>query len=184
MPGPPQGRLAIFPGSFDPLTNGHVDIILRSAHLFERIIVAVLVNAEKNPLFSADERVTIIREVFKEYPNIEVDTFNGLLVEYARRRDPREGGEFFHDLIPQLLCSLDLCPDALTMLLLGFPEIMCLLHGKPYARARAEGAADAQCGLRADCSSSRDNLLDALRQLFAQTNSRHQKCRLQSSTAL
>jgi pantetheine-phosphate adenylyltransferase len=87
MPGgPPQGRLAIFPGSFDPLTNGHVDIILRSAHLFERIIVAVLVNAEKNPLFSADERVTIIREVFKEYPNIEVDTFDGLLVEYARRR--------------------------------------------------------------------------------------------------
>ncbi len=86
MPAPPQGRLGIFPGSFDPLTNGHVDIILRSAHLFERIIVAVLVNAEKNPLFSADERVTIIREVFKEYPNIEVDTFDGLLVEYARRR--------------------------------------------------------------------------------------------------
>src|SRR5437762_13454206 len=86
MPGPPQGRLAIFPGSFDPLTNGQVDIILRSAHLFERIIVAVLVNAEKNPLFSADERVVMIREVFKEYPNIQVDTFDGLLVEYARRR--------------------------------------------------------------------------------------------------
>src|SRR2546423_10568254 len=83
---PPQGRLAIFPGSFDPLTNGHVDIILRSAHLFERIIVAVLVNAEKNPLFSADERVAIIREVFKEYPNVEVETFDGLLVEYARRK--------------------------------------------------------------------------------------------------
>jgi pantetheine-phosphate adenylyltransferase len=86
MPGAPQGRLAIFPGSFDPLTNGHVDIILRSAHLFERIIVAVLVNAEKQPLFTADERVTIIREVFREYPNIEVDTFDGLLVEYARKR--------------------------------------------------------------------------------------------------
>ena len=86
MPGPPQGRLAIFPGSFDPLTNGHVDIILRSAHLFERIVVAVLVNAEKDPLFSTDERVAIIREVFREYPNIEVDTFAGLLVEYARRR--------------------------------------------------------------------------------------------------
>jgi pantetheine-phosphate adenylyltransferase len=86
MPGPPQGRLAIFPGSFDPLTNGHVDIILRSAHLFERIIVAVLVNAEKQPLFSAEERIEIIRDVFREYPNIEVDTFDGLLVEYARRR--------------------------------------------------------------------------------------------------
>jgi pantetheine-phosphate adenylyltransferase len=83
---PPNGRLAIFPGSFDPLTNGHVDIVLRSAHLFERILVAVLVNPEKKPLFTPDERVVIIREVFKEYPNVEVDTFDGLLVEYARKR--------------------------------------------------------------------------------------------------
>ena len=83
---PPNGRLAIFPGSFDPLTNGHVDIILRSAHLFERIVVAVLVNADKQPLFSSDERIGIIREVFREYPNIEVESFDGLLVQYARRR--------------------------------------------------------------------------------------------------
>ena len=83
---PPNGRLAIYPGSFDPLTNGHVDIILRGAHLFERILVAVLVNAEKNPLFSAEERVAMVREVFKEYPNVEVDTFDGLMVDYARRR--------------------------------------------------------------------------------------------------
>ena len=87
MPSPPPGRLAIFPGSFDPLTNGHVDIILRSAHLFERIVVSVLVNAEKNPLFSSAERVEIIREVFKEYPNVEVDTFGGLLVDYAVRKN-------------------------------------------------------------------------------------------------
>ena len=86
MPTPPNGRLAIFPGSFDPLTNGHVDIVLRSAHLFERILVAVLVNPEKKPLFTPDERVAIIREVFKEYPNVEVDTFGGLLVDYARKR--------------------------------------------------------------------------------------------------
>ena len=84
--GAPRGRLAIVPGSFDPLTNGHVDIILRSAQLFERILVAVLLNAEKTPLFSADERVTIIRDVFKEYASVEVETFNGLLVEYARQR--------------------------------------------------------------------------------------------------
>jgi pantetheine-phosphate adenylyltransferase len=83
---PPSGRVGIFPGSFDPLTNGHVDIVLRSAHLFEHVVVAVLVNADKRPLFTADERVTIIREVFKEYPNVEVDTFDGLLVDYARRR--------------------------------------------------------------------------------------------------
>ena len=84
--GPPNGRLAIYPGSFDPLHNGHVDIMLRGAHLFERILIAVLVNAEKNPLFTDDERVDMIREVFREYPNVEVDTFEGLLVDYARRR--------------------------------------------------------------------------------------------------
>jgi len=83
---PPSGRLAVFPGSFDPLTNGHVDLVLRSVHLFERIVVAVLVNPDKHPLFTPDERVAIIREVFREYPNVEVDTYNGLLVEYARRR--------------------------------------------------------------------------------------------------
>jgi pantetheine-phosphate adenylyltransferase len=85
-PAAPSGRLAIFPGSFDPLTNGHVDLILRGAHLFERILIAVLVNAEKTPLFTAPERVTIIKEVFREYPNVEVETFDGLLVEYARTR--------------------------------------------------------------------------------------------------
>ena len=84
--GPPNGRLAVFPGSFDPLTNGHVDIVLRSTNMFERVVVAVLVNPEKQPLFTPDERVTIIREVFHEYPNVEVDTYNGLLVDYARRR--------------------------------------------------------------------------------------------------
>jgi pantetheine-phosphate adenylyltransferase len=86
LAGSPSGRLAIFPGSFDPLTNGHVDIILRSAHLFERVIVSVLVNPEKKPLFTADERVSLIREVFSEYPNIEVDSFAGLLVDHARGR--------------------------------------------------------------------------------------------------
>ena len=86
MPNPPNGRLAVFPGSFDPLTNGHVDIILRSARLFERIIVAVLVNQDKKALFSPDERVAMIREVFREYPNVEAESFDGLLVEYARRR--------------------------------------------------------------------------------------------------
>ena len=83
---PPNGRIGVFPGSFDPLTNGHVDIILRSTHLFERVVVAVLLNTEKTPLFTADERVATIQDVFGEYDNIEVDTFDGLLVDYARRR--------------------------------------------------------------------------------------------------
>jgi pantetheine-phosphate adenylyltransferase len=78
--------LAIYPGSFDPLTNGHVDIIQRGSGLFDRIIVAILLNVEKSPLFTVEERVEISREVFAPYPNVEVDTFDGLLVEYARRR--------------------------------------------------------------------------------------------------
>jgi pantetheine-phosphate adenylyltransferase len=80
-------RIALYPGSFDPLTNGHVDIIQRGARLFDRIIVAILVNREKTPLFTATERVEIAREVFARQPNVEVDTFDGLLVDYAQRRD-------------------------------------------------------------------------------------------------
>src|ERR1051325_10810216 len=81
-----MGTLAVYPGSFDPLTNGHVDIISRGARLFDRIVVAILVNAEKSPLFTMEERVEILREVFKDQPNVEVDTFDGLLVEYIERR--------------------------------------------------------------------------------------------------
>lgn len=81
--------VAIYPGSFDPLTNGHVDIIDRGAKIFDRIIVAILMNIEKAPMFSVAERVEICRETFRPYPNVEVDTFNGLLVDYVRRRQAR-----------------------------------------------------------------------------------------------
>jgi len=81
-----MSTLAVYPGSFDPLTNGHVDIITRGARLFDRIIVAILVNAEKAPLFTAEERVEIARAVFKDRRNVEVDTFDGLLVDYVGRR--------------------------------------------------------------------------------------------------
>ena len=78
--------VAIYPGSFDPLTNGHVDIIQRGAKLFDRIVVAILLNVEKSPLFTVAERVDIAREVFADNPKVEVDTFDGLLVDYARRK--------------------------------------------------------------------------------------------------
>jgi pantetheine-phosphate adenylyltransferase len=81
-----MSTLAVYPGSFDPLTNGHVDIISRGARLFDRIIVAILVNAEKDPLFTIEERVEITRAVFRDHPNVEVDTFDGLLVDYVERR--------------------------------------------------------------------------------------------------
>jgi pantetheine-phosphate adenylyltransferase len=81
-----MSTLAVYPGSFDPLTNGHVDIIERGARLFDRIIVAILVNAEKSPLFSTAERVDIARKVFEVRTNVEVDTFDGLLVDYVAKR--------------------------------------------------------------------------------------------------
>ena len=81
-----MSTLAVYPGSFDPLTNGHVDIISRGTRMFDRIVVAILVNAEKSPLFSLAERVEIARDVFKGHPNVEVDTFEGLLVDYVDRR--------------------------------------------------------------------------------------------------
>ncbi|MBA3269027.1 MAG: pantetheine-phosphate adenylyltransferase [Acidobacteria bacterium] len=82
----PSPHLAVFPGSFDPLTNGHVDIIERGCYIFDRVIVAVLINEAKTPLFTIKERVEIIREVFTGTPNVEVDTFDGLLVDYGRRK--------------------------------------------------------------------------------------------------
>ena len=80
-------KLAVYPGSFDPLTNGHVDIIERGARLFDRIVVAILVNGEKDPLFTADERKEIAIEVFGSFSNVEIETFDGLLVDYAARKE-------------------------------------------------------------------------------------------------
>ena len=79
-------KLAVYPGSFDPLTNGHVDIIERGARLFDRIVVAILVNGEKDPLFAADERQEIAEEVFGAFSNVEVEPFDGLLVDYAAKK--------------------------------------------------------------------------------------------------
>ena len=79
-------RVAIYPGSFDPLTNGHVDIIERGSRIFDSIVVAILGNAEKTPLFSEQERLDIITEVFRDRPNVKVETFHGLLVDYAQAK--------------------------------------------------------------------------------------------------
>ncbi len=81
--------IAIYPGSFDPVTNGHVDLIERASKLFDRLIVALLLNPEKDPLFTVEERVEMLKEAVKPLANVEVDTFGGLLVEYARRKRAR-----------------------------------------------------------------------------------------------
>jgi pantetheine-phosphate adenylyltransferase len=80
------GALAIYPGSFDPITNGHLDLIDRAARLFDRLIVAILSNESKEPVFSVEERIEMLREVVTGYPNVEVDSFHGLLVDYAATR--------------------------------------------------------------------------------------------------
>ena len=80
---------AIYPGSFDPVTNGHVDIMKRSSSIFDRVIVAVLLNLDKEPLFTLDERVQMLEEATRSWDNIEVDTFDGLLVNYAVKNRAR-----------------------------------------------------------------------------------------------
>ena len=80
-------KRAIYPGSFDPVTNGHVDIILRSSKIVDKLIVGVLNNSAKKSLFSVEERVSMIKELTKDLPNVEVTSFDGLLVDYMREID-------------------------------------------------------------------------------------------------
>lgn len=79
-----MGITAVCPGSFDPITYGHVDIIQRAAHVFDKVIVAIGNNSSKNPLFTVDERIDLIKEVTKDTPNVFVDSFDGLLIDYMR----------------------------------------------------------------------------------------------------
>jgi len=79
-------RTAIYPGSFDPLTNGHLDVVQRAAKLFDRVIVAVAKNESKQPLFTLHERETLVKKAVSHLPNVETDSFDGLLVEYVRER--------------------------------------------------------------------------------------------------
>lgn len=81
-----MSRLAICPGSFDPLTNGHLDIIQRGSKIFDQIIVAVFTNSSKVPLFSVEERIDLIKEATKHLPNVRVDASNDLLINYARKK--------------------------------------------------------------------------------------------------
>ncbi len=80
-------RTAVYPGSFDPITNGHLDIIKRASRVYDKVVVGVLSNKSKTPLFTAEERVDMIKRVTKELDNVEVDTFEGLLVDFAKSKN-------------------------------------------------------------------------------------------------
>ena len=78
--------IAMYPGSFDPVTNGHLDIIKRASRMFDKVIVAVLINSAKHPLFTVEERVAMLQECCKNIPNVTVESFDGLTVEFAKKR--------------------------------------------------------------------------------------------------
>jgi pantetheine-phosphate adenylyltransferase len=89
VPDQSAGVIAIYPGSFDPITNGHLDLIERCSGVVSKLVVAILKNETKRPLFSVEERMEMLREVVSIYPNVEVDSFHGLLVDYAATRKAR-----------------------------------------------------------------------------------------------
>ncbi len=79
-------KIAIYPGTFDPVTNGHIDILERALKLFDKVIITIARNTAKNPLFTEEERITLLRQATKRFKNVEVDSFEGLLVEYVEKR--------------------------------------------------------------------------------------------------
>ncbi len=115
---------AIYPGSFDPITNGHVDIIQRGFEIFDKIVVSVLENPVKSPLFPVGERVEMIRQIFKHEKKVEVKSFQGLLVEFARRnkariviRGLRAVSDFEYE-FQMALMNRNLAPDVETLFMM------------------------------------------------------------------
>ena len=82
-------RTAVYPGTFDPMTNGHVDLIRRGCHIFDRVLVAVLIDTEKEPLFTVEERLRMIRAIVRREPKVLVKSFSGLLVQFMRKENAR-----------------------------------------------------------------------------------------------
>ena len=125
-------RIAVYPGSFDPITNGHLDIIERASRVYDKLVVGVLSNASKTPLFSAEKRVEMIRLVTKHLDNVEVDTFTGLLVDFAASKNAtvivkglRTVADFEYE-FQMALTNKKLNPELETMFVITDPEYMYL----------------------------------------------------------
>ena len=125
-------KIAIYPGSFDPITSGHLNIIQRAAKIFDKLIVCVMFNSGKNTLFTRDERVALIRRVTEDLPNVEVDSSNELLAEYARRKGScvivkglRAGSDFENE-FQMALVNHKINPDLDTMFLTAEYQYMYL----------------------------------------------------------
>lgn len=121
-------KTAVFPGSFDPVTNGHLDLIKRSAAMFDKLIVGVLVNIGKVPLFSLEERVEMLKELTKEIPNIEIISFEGLLVDFVEEKNAdvivrglRSAQDFSYEL-PLAQANYKMNTNADTIFLATLPE--------------------------------------------------------------
>lgn len=117
-------KIAIYPGSFDPVTNGHLDIIERASKMCDKLIVSVMYNPSKNPLFTPEERKELIYEAIKDYPNVTVDCFSGLLIDYAKENNAtaiikglRAISDFEYEL-QMALMNRKLCPDIETVFLM------------------------------------------------------------------
>ena len=125
-------KIAIYPGSFDPITSGHLNIIRRAANIFDKLIVCVMVNAGKNPMFTLDERVDLIRRVTSDIPNVEVDSSSELLADYAQEKGScvivkglRAGSDFENE-FQMALINHKINPNLDTMFLTAESQYMYL----------------------------------------------------------
>ncbi len=125
-------KIAIYPGSFDPITSGHLNIIRRAANIFDKLIVCVMVNSSKKPLFTTEERVEMIRQTVGDLPNVEVDSSNDLLAAYAKRKGSRviikglRAGSDFENEFQMALINHNINPELDTIFLTAEHQYMYL----------------------------------------------------------